>query len=542
MGAGLGDGEILLGPLPDRGAAQTMRLILLMGDQLTRGISALRDIDPARDVVLMVEVAAEAEHVPHHPQKIALIFAAMRHFAQELQAEGLRLDYVTLDDPANSQSFAGEVARAVARYRPEAVVVTHPGEWRVLHDIKTWSQALGLAVEIREDERFFCSISDFEDLAQAGKTGRMEYFYREMRRRTGLLMSGAKPLGGKWNYDAENRKALPKGHRGPRRLRFAPDPVTAEVLALVGARFSGHFGTLDGFGWPVTRAQALDALADFLAHALPQFGDWQDAMQTGEDFLYHALLSPALNIGLLTADEVCAAAEREYHAGRAPLNAVEGFIRQVLGWREFVRGLYWTEMPGYAQTNALKATRRLPGFYWTGKTRMRCLSEVILATRRNAYAHHIQRLMVTGNFALLAGIAPDEVEAWYLAVYADAFDWVELPNVHGMVLHADGGRLGSKPYAASAAYMGRMSDYCKGCGYDAKARTGRNACPLNYLYWNFLLTHQERFGKNPRMALPYKALAAMPEGERAAIAAQAAEFLARMEEPEAGPSQLSLGW
>jgi len=520
-----------------------MKLVFILGDQLTRGLSALEGIDPAQDVVLMVEVAAEATYVRHHKQKIALILAAMRHFAVELRAEGLRVDYVRLDDPENSQSFSGELERAVARHRPDAVVLTRPGEWRVWEAMRAWQANLGIPVEIREDDRFLCTPDEFARLTAAGKTGRMEYFYREMRKRTGFLMAAGKPLGGKWNFDTENRKALPRGHRGPKRRRFAPDAVTAEVVALVAARFAEHFGDLDSFGWPVSRAEALEALADFLRVGLPAFGDWQDAMQAGEDFLYHALISPALNIGLLTALEVCAAAEAEYLAGRAPLNAVEGFIRQVIGWREFVRGIYWTEMPGYAATNALCAMRKLPGFYWTGDTRMRCLAEVVRGTRENAYAHHIQRLMVTGNFALLAGIAPAEIEAWYLAVYADAFEWVELPNVHGMVAHADGGRLGSKPYAAAAAYIGRMSDYCRGCGYDAKARTGRNACPMNFLYWNFLITHQARFGKNPRMALPYKALAAMGEGERAAIAAEAAAFFAKMETPEAEPpAQLSMPW
>ena len=519
------------------------RLIFVLGDQLSRGLSALRDIDPAQDVVLLVEVAEEATYVPHHKQKIVMILAAMRHFAAQLRAEGIRVDYVRLDDPANTHGFTPELIRAVTRHGPRAVVATRPGEWRVWAAMQAWADHLGLPVDLREDDRFFCTPADFVALTAAGKTGRMESFYRVLRARTGVLMAGGKPLGGRWNFDAENRKALPRGHRAPPRRRFAPDAVTRDVMALVEARFGGHFGTLDAFGWPVTRAQALEALADFVAVGLPCFGDWQDAMQAGEDFLYHALISPALNLGLLCPKEVCTAAMQAHAAGAAPLNAVEGFVRQVLGWREFVRGLYWTEMPAYAQTNALNATRPLPAFYWSGETSMRCMAEVVGATRRNAYAHHIQRLMVTGNFALLAGIVPAEVEAWYLAVYADAFDWVELPNTHGMALHADGGRLGSKPYAASAAYIGRMSDYCRGCAHDAKARTGAKACPMNFLYWNFLLTHRDRFGRNPRMALPYKALDNLPKAEHAAITAQAAAFLAKLDAPEAGPpAQLSLDW
>ncbi|MBZ4021332.1 cryptochrome/photolyase family protein [Rhodobacter sp. TJ_12] len=520
----------------------TGRLIFVLGDQLSRGLSALADIDPSQDVVLMVEVREEGTYVPHHKQKIAFLLSAMRHFADDLRAEGLRVDYVRLDDPDNTHSFTGELARAVARHKPQSVIVTRPGEWRVGVMVATWSELLGVSVAMREDTRFFCSVEDFAALTARGKTKRMENFYREMRRRTGFLMAAGKPIGGKWNYDAENRKALPKGHKLPKRKRFAPDAITRDVMALVEAQFPDHFGDLARFGWPVTRAEALQALDDFITHALPQFGDWQDAMKTGENFLYHALLSPALNVGLLTAAEVCEAAEAAYEAGHVPLNAAEGFIRQILGWREFVRGLYWTEMPAYGQTNALKATRPLPEFYWSGQTKMHCIAEVVRGTRQNAYAHHIQRLMVTGNFALLAGIAPAEIEAWYLAVYADAFDWVELPNTHGMVAHADGGRLGSKPYAASAAYIGRMSDYCRGCRYDAKARTGANACPFNYLYWNFLIAHRDTFGANPRMALPYKALDRFDKAEQAAIRAAAEDFLAKMHTPEGvPPAQMSLG-
>ncbi|MFD2173239.1 cryptochrome/photolyase family protein [Rhodobacter lacus] len=513
-----------------------------MGDQLSRGLSALEGIDPARDTVLMLEVMEEGCYVPHHKQKIALILSAMRHFAEALRAEGLRVDYVRLDDPANTQSFTQEIARAVARHRPRGLVLTGPGEWRVWERVRRWQADLGVPVEIRRDARFFCTVKDFKALTAAGKTGRMETFYREMRRRTGILMDEGKPVGGKWNFDAENRKALPRGHRAPARRRFVPDAITRAVIDCVAERFPTHFGDLAEFGWPVTRAEALDALDDFLTHGLPQFGDWQDAMQAGAPFLYHALIAPALNLGLLTAPEVCKAAEEAYRAGQAPLNAVEGFIRQILGWREFVRGLYWSEMPAYAQTNALGARRPLPAFYWNAQTEMRCMAEVIGATRQYAYAHHIQRLMVTGNFALLAGIAPAEVEAWYLAVYADAFEWVELPNTHGMALHADGGRLGSKPYAASGAYISRMSDYCAGCRYDGKARTGPKACPFNFLYWNFLATHRARFAANPRMALPYRTLDRFDAAELAAIRAQAEDFLAKMAAPGAGPpAQLSLG-
>lgn len=499
-----------------------MKLRLVLGDQLTRGLSSLRDM-AAGDVVLLVEVAEEAGYVPHHKQKIALLFSAMRHFAQDLRDEGVLVDYVRLDDADNSGTFGGEVARAIARHAPETVVVTEAAEWRVLQMMQGWQEAFGLPVEIRDDDRFYCSRAEFAALKAAKKTGRMEYFYREMRRRFGVLMEGNDPEGGQWNFDPENRKRLPKGLRGPARLRFAPDAITQEVLDLVATRFAGNFGDLKTFGWAVTRQGALAALEDFIANALPQFGDYQDAMKAGDDFLFHGLISPYLNCGLLVAAEVVERVEAAYRSGAVPINAAEGFIRQVLGWREYVRGIYWTEMPAYAQSNHLGARRDLPAFYWTGATKMRCMSEAIGVTQRTGYAHHIQRLMVTGNYALLAGIEPAQIEAWYLAVYVDAYDWVELPNVHGMVCHADGGRLGSKPYAASGAYIDRMSDYCSGCAYDVKAKLGTGACPFNYLYWNFLIANEAVLARNPRMALAYKNLARL---DRAPIIAQAEAFLA----------------
>ncbi len=515
----------------------TRHLRFILGDQLTRNLSALRDIDPTRDVVLMVEAAAEARNVPHHKQKIAFVLSAMRHFAQSLRAEGLRVDYVAMDDPDNAQDLGRELAKAVQRHRPVLVVVTEPSEWRVSQMMQSWEP--GTPLDIREDDRFFCSRTQFAALAKARKTSRMEFFYREMRRRSGLLMRSDGPEGGQWNFDSENRKALPRGLRPPPRRRFSPDAITAEVLTLVAARFGSHFGDLEPFGWAVTREDALQALDHFITDCLPTFGDYQDAMKAGEDFLYHSLISPYLNIGLLTAREVCARAERAYQSGDAPINAVEGFIRQILGWREFVRGIYGTEMPGYALTNHLDATRDLPAMYWTGLTPMRCMAECIGTTRRHAYAHHIQRLMVTGNFALLAGVEPAQIEDWYLAVYADAFEWVELPNVHGMVMHADGGRMGSKPYAASGAYIDRMSDYCTGCAYDPKVKLGPEACPFNYLYWNFLIENAATLKPNPRMSLPYGTLSKMPAEQRAEIIRASAAFLSGLQTPTA-PIQPSL--
>jgi deoxyribodipyrimidine photolyase-related protein len=296
-------------------------------------------------------------------------------------------------------------------------------------------------------------------------------------------------------------------------------------MAMVETRFPDNFGSLEGYGWAVGRAEALEALREFVADALPVFGDYQDALKQGEPFLYHGLISPYLNAGLLMPREVCDAAEAAYREGAAPLNAVEGFIRQILGWREYVRGIYWLKMPEYRETNRLGADRRLPDFYWTAETDMNCLAQCVGDTRDHAYAHHIQRLMVLGNFALLAGLAPREVQDWYLLVYADAYEWVELPNVHGMVLFADGGLLASKPYAASGAYIDRMSDYCGNCRYDVKAKIGENACPFNYLYWDFLARNEKALAGNQRLAMPYRTLAKMAPERVAAIRRDAARFL-----------------
>jgi deoxyribodipyrimidine photolyase-related protein len=501
---------------------RTLRFVL--GDQLTRGISSLDGLQPG-DIVLMAEVWEETTHVGHHKQKIALILSAMRHFSAELAAEGIIVDHVRLDDAGNTGSFTGELRRAVGRHGPASVIITEPGEWRVAEMIRGWQATLDIPVHVRPDTRFIADRERFARWAGEKKQLRMEFFYREMRRATGLLMDGGEPVGGAWNFDAENRKRLPKGHRLPARRRFAPDAVTREVIALVEARFPAHFGTLGNFGWPVTREDALAALDDFIAAGLPHFGDYQDAMKAGEAFLHHGLISPALNIGLLTPMEVCRRAEAEFHAGRAPLNAVEGFIRQILGWREYVRGLYWHLMPAYAQTNALKAARPLPDFYWSAQTQMRCVAEVVTQTRDHAYSHHIQRLMVTGNFALLAGLDPAAVNEWYLAVYADAYEWVELPNTHGMALFADGGVMASKPYAASGAYIDRMSDFCGRCAYDVKAKSGPDACPFNLLYWAFLIRNADVLGHNQRMAMPMKTLSRWSEAERQARLVEAEAWL-----------------
>ncbi len=505
-------------------------LRIVLGDQLSADLSALIDLDPAHDIVLMMEVQHESTYVRHHKQKIVLVLAAMRHFAHALRTRGVTVDYVKLDAPDNTGSFSTEVERAVRQHRPTRIVLTEPSEWRVQKLAEGWSALTATPVEIRDDDRYFASRARFAVWAAGRRSWRMEHFYREMRRELCILMEGEQPAGGAWNFDHDNRKRLPARLKLPARRRFPPDAITREVMALVQQHFPDHFGELAEFGWPVTRADALLALKDFIAHGLPDFGDFQDAMRAGEAFLFHSLLAPALNIGLLLPREICLAAQAAWQSGAAPLNAVEGFVRQILGWREYVRGIYWVRMPDYADNNALHATRALPDFYWTGDTAMACLHEAISSTAQHAYSHHIQRLMVTGNFALLAGIAPREIERWYLAVYADAFEWVEMPNTLGMAVFADGGQMASKPYAASGAYINRMSDFCSGCAYDVKQKNGPKACPFNYLYWAFLIRQKDRLSANPRLAMPYRSLASWPAERAAAVLAEADAFLDQLNE------------
>ncbi|MEE2524989.1 cryptochrome/photolyase family protein [Hyphobacterium sp. HN65] len=504
------------------GSGRSLRLVL--GDQLSPDIASLKDIR-ADDVVLIAEVMAEARYVRHHKKKIAFLFSAMRHFADELRGRDLTIRYVQLDDAGNCGSLGGEVERALEECGPfDRVIVTEAGEFRLKQEMDSWSGRFELPVEIRSDDRFICTHQRFEDWASGRKRLTMEYFYREMRRETGILMDGDKPVGGQWNYDHDNRKRLPAGTSLPGRIQHKPDDVTQAVLALVGERFAEHFGDLEPFSYAVTREGAEADFAFFLKTCLPQFGDYQDAMAAGEAFLFHSVISMYLNSGLLDARAVCEATEAEFREGRAPINAVEGFIRQILGWREYVRGLYWLKMPDYAETNFLEAHRPLPDFYWDGKTKMACVRDVVTTTRRHAYAHHIQRLMITGNFALLAGIDPKQVEEWYLLVYADAYEWVELPNTHGMALFADGGMMATKPYAASGAYINRMSDYCSQCSYSVSKKNGEKACPFNYLYWNFLIENEDRLKGNQRLAMPYRNLAKMDDEKRAAILQDSRRF------------------
>ncbi len=511
------------GPGPGPGPGHVRHLVLVLGDQLNRDASAFDGFDAAQDAVWMAEVDGESTHVPSSKQRSVLFLAAMRHFADSLRAEGLPLHQRLLDDPTNRHSLAAELDAAITALRPAGLVLTAPGDWRVLQALRGVAQAHGLPLDLRDDRHFFSTVRDFAAHAQGRKQLRMEYFYRDMRKRHQVLMDGDQPCGGTWNFDADNRQAF--GRDGPGALpppsRFEPDASTQAVMALVAQRFATNPGQASPFGWPVSRAQALQALDQFIAQRLPQFGQWQDAMWAGEPWLYHAHLGAALNLKLLNPREVVAAAEAAYRAGQAPLPAVEGFIRQILGWREYVRGIYWTQMPAYAAHNALDAQQALPAFFWTGDTPMACLRDAIGQTLQHGYAHHIQRLMVTGLYTLLLGVEPQQVHAWYLGVYVDAVEWVELPNVLGMALFADGGVMASKPYAATGKYIQRMGNHCQGCRFDPAQSTGDQACPFTTLYWDFLGRHQARLAANPRMALQVKNLVRLSPEQRSAITARA---------------------
>jgi deoxyribodipyrimidine photolyase-related protein len=515
--------------------ADSMRhLVLILGDQLSFSNPALAQFDPAQDRVLMIEAPGEATAVWSHKARITLFLSAMRHFAQELNEKSWPLDYVKLEHSAGAD-FTDRLAEAIVRNQPQAIKLAEPGEWRMHGNIEAVCAAAAVPLMLIDDTHFLCSRQEFATWAGAKKELRMEFFYRVMRKKWGVLMDGAEPAGGSWNFDADNRSAYPKRGKqaGPGQIPapagFAPDALTLEVMELVQSTFAEHPGALDDFVWPVTREQALHALSVFVATRLPQFGLYQDAMWTETPFGWHALLSTSLNLHLLDPREVIAAVETAYRAGQVPLPSAEGFIRQILGWREFIRGMYWLDMPGMKEANHYQHTRALPRWFWTGDTQMQCLRDSLSQTLRYGYAHHIQRLMVMGNFALLAELSPQQVADWYLAIYVDAVEWVELPNTAGMALHACGSRFTSKPYISSGAYINRQSNYCSGCRYDPTLRTGDQACPFTTLYWHFIDRHAANLSSNPRTALMAKNLDKLSQEERSGVRERAAEMLAHLD-------------
>ena len=500
-------------------------LVIVLGDQLDAGSSAFDGFDPAQDVVWMAEVAEESTHVWSTKPRIAMFLAAMRHFAADVSARGWMLSYARLDDADNLGTLSRELASALEYFTPARVVMTAPGDWRVWKSLASTTEAAGHRLEVRPDRHFYNTVQDFAAhiRARGNRPLRMEYFYREMRQRHNVMMEGGEPLGGQWNFDKSNRHAFGKSGPGltPARAAFVPDAITRSVLELVEHTFASHPGRLDHFAWPVTRAQAQEALTDFIQNRLPVFGPYQDAMWPGEPWLYHSQLSAALNLKLLDPREVVNAAEQALRNGHAPLASVEGFIRQILGWREYVRGIYWTQMPSYVERNALEADQPLPDWYWTGDTDYACLSDAIRQTLDYGYAHHIQRLMVTGLYALLLGVRPARVHEWYLAVYVDAVEWVELPNTVGMSQYADGGLMASKPYIATGRYIERMGGPCARCKYDPGEYAGETACPFTTLHWNFLIRHESKLAQAPRLVHQMRRLADLDAAQRSAIAARA---------------------
>ena len=510
---------------PPRGSVRD--LVIVFGDQLDLDATVLTEMDKQRDAVLMMEAADESHHVPSHQQRTVLFLAAMRHFALELKKKDYRVIYRRLNDDANSDSFYGYITAAVDEFKPERLRCTRPGEWRVLTMLESLAGKLKIELDVTEDQHFFTTPSEFAEWAEGRKQLVMEYFYREQRKVTGILMeSSGKPVGGEWNFDKDNRGTFKSPPNPPDPYVPTVDEITREVIDLVKRELPDLPGHVEQFHWPVTRRTAMKALDDFIEHRLSKFGTYQDAMWTDEPWLYHARLSPLLNLKLLHPREVIDRAVEAYEAGTAPINAVEGFVRQLLGWREFIRGVYWNEGNEYGNGNFLDEQGELPSFYWTADTEMACMRDCIGQVLEHGYGHHIQRLMITGNFALIAGINPRAISDWYLGMYVDAVDWVTLPNTLGMVMHADGGVVGTKPYAASANYIGKMSNYCKNCRFNPKTRADVDSCPFNTFYWEFLMRNEEALGKNHRMAMSYRNLKRINSDEKKKIRERAADLRA----------------
>ncbi len=503
-------------------------LAIILGDQLDLAYPGAIGLDPDRDVIVMVEVAEASRSPASSIIRTATFLSAMRHHAALLREAGWRVEYVQLGDAENTQTFDGEFRRAIERLRPNTAVSIEPGSFAVSRALQSACGAAGIELETITDPHFLCSASEFAEWASGRKSLTMEYFYRSMRKRLGVLMDGADPAGGAWNFDKENRKTFKTAPSPPPVPEFPPDDITLGVLADIKQHLPDLPGRSGRWIWPVTRAQALESLHDFVDHRLAFFGDYQDAMWTGEMTLYHSIISVPLNLKLLDPRELVAAAVEAYESGRAPINAVEGFVRQIIGWREFIRGVYFFEGPDYEQRNGLGQHGSLPDFYWTGETDMRCMRESIEDVLDLGYAHHISRLMVTGNFAMIAGIHPGAVNDWYLGMYADGVEWVTTPNTIGMAMHADGGVVGTKPYAASGKYIQRMSNYCKHCPHDVKRRSGEGACPFNVFYWDFLLRNESRFRANTRMTMMLKNLDRITDEEKVEITVSARSLREQM--------------
>jgi deoxyribodipyrimidine photolyase-related protein len=502
-----------------------MRTVWILGDQLQDDHPALARADRKKDRVLFIESRQRSRQVTYHQLKLVLIFSAMRHRAAALRKEGWQVDYVELAD-----DFTYALRAQLQRQPSSAILMQEPSQYAFRQMLPKLARELGLPIQTVPTNQFLLTEAEFTEWAADRRHLLMENHYRRMRLKLGLLLErDGKPTGGAWNYDAANRQTAAAFAKSRLRLPPAPhaepDALTQKVIALVKREFPDHPGDAAHFWLPDTRDTARAWLKDFIAHRLEHFGPWEDMMLAGEPTLYHSVLTPMLNIGLLTPRECVEAAVAAFRAGHAPLESVEGFVRQIIGWREFINGIYWHRMPGYEELNALGAQRPLPRWIYSGDTEMNCLRRVIGQAVRLGYNHHIQRLMVLGNFFLLGGFLPSAVLRWYLEMYVDAHDWVMAANVIGMVLHADGGYMATKPYAAGAGYIHKMSNYCAGCRYRPDVRTGPDACPFNYLYWNFYATHEKRFAQNPRVGMMLKTWNAKPASEKALIRRHATDFL-----------------
>jgi len=495
--------------------------VWITGDQCSPYNSALAGCEPAFTRVLMIESTTGARTRPYHKRKLVLIYAVMRHFARDLRAAGWTVDY-----HAECADDLGALELHLADWQPERLRLMAQSEFGVTDGLLALVAGRELPCEVLPHCNFISEPGDFDRLAKSDSARvTMENFYRGMRKKTGLLMDGSEPVGGAWNYDAENREPPKAGMRFPAARAFEPDSITRDVIAMVERQFADHPGTIGTWSLPVDRRDALALLDDFILNRLDGFGPHQDAMILGERTMNHSLLSAAINVGLLHPLECCERAELAYRSGEARLQSVEGFIRQVIGWREYIWRIYWKTMPSYRTRNTLAATLPLPRFFWTGETDMNCLREALAHVRETAYAHHILRLMILGNFALIAGFEPQETNDWFWAMFIDGYDWVMVPNVIGMTLHADGGYVGTKPYAASANYINKMSNYCRPCRYDPKQTEGEEACPFNSLYWDFLARNETRFVKNVRMTMVVKNWQRRPDATKVAIRARAARVL-----------------
>ncbi|GAB4476133.1 MAG: cryptochrome/photolyase family protein [Elainellaceae cyanobacterium] len=493
--------------------------VWVLGDQLWQEQAALQSCadEAANTPVILIESLNWVRVRPYHQQKLVLVWSAMRHFAAELREAGWPVTYETAED------FEQPLSQWIKANGITELRVMSPGDRPFLDLIQ--SLDLPCKLNLLPNNHFLWQDGEFAAWAKGKKNLLLEYFYREGRQRFNVLMEGKQPVGGAWNFDKDNRKP-PKGKLNPPApLEFEPDEITREVMQQVRELGCPTYGELEPFRWGVGRSHALQVLDHFIATRLPTFGPYQDAMVTGEDTMWHALLSPYLNLGLLRPLEVIHAAERAYHEQDLSLSSVEGFIRQVLGWREYMYGLYHHVEADYAQRNWFQHTQPLPAFFWdSAQTEMNCLRQTLSQIERTGYAHHIQRLMILANFSLIAGFSPQEVENWFHAAFIDAYDWVMQTNVIGMGLFADGGILASKPYAASANYVNKMSDYCKGCRYDPKQRTGENACPFNFFYWDFLDRHRAQLKSQGRINLILANLDKMPPEELQAIRQHAKDW------------------